>query len=153
MVGMLCFRNHVNLIAVSDHQHYHNSDPKRLQFIQTSPEPIPSHSEVMTTLSLLSSLSYSELILTLSSLPLAYLMSLLFSNHRRISTRTLYSSADIINSDPQLAFQGTGLHRVIFSVYYMLFHVSEIPCSYILSTCLSYPVLNLNLAPPTCPRT
>ena len=23
---MLCFRNHVNFITISDHQHYHNSD-------------------------------------------------------------------------------------------------------------------------------
>ena len=34
-----------------------------------------------------------------------------------------------------------------------LFHVSEIPCSYISSTCLSYPVLNLDSALSTCPRT
>ena len=63
----------------------------------------------------------------------SYLMSLLFGHHQWISTRTLYSS-----------FQPSTLHfRVRACMEQSLlfitciFHVSAIPCSYILSTHLS----------------
>ena len=82
---MLCFCNHVNLIAVSEHHHHHPPLITRT-FPQVNPQATPR-------LRLLR-VHYQNsklIIITLSSL-LAYLMSTLFSNHRQISPRTLYST-------------------------------------------------------------
>ena len=90
---LLHFRNHVNLIAVSEHHHHHNSDSEMLQLsiiiiiplwlLGHFPKSIPE---------LLRGYNYSKLIIITLSSPLAYLMSTLFGNHRWISPRSLYST-------------------------------------------------------------
>ena len=76
----------------------------------------------------------------------SYLMSLLFGHHEWISTQTLYSTFQ--PSTLRFRVQACTEQSLLFIT--CLFHVSEIPCSYISSTCLSKPVLNLDSAPPTC---
>ena len=84
---MLCFCNHVNLIAISNHHHHHNSDPRRYSCLLSSSSP-SDYSDI----SLSQSPSYSEVTITLSSSSLAYWMSTLFGNHWQISPWSLYST-------------------------------------------------------------
>ena len=84
---LLRFHNHVNLITVSNHHHHHNSDPRRYSCLLSSPSP-SNYSDI----SLSQSLSYSEVMITLSSSSLVYWMSTLFGNHRWISPWSLYST-------------------------------------------------------------
>ena len=95
---MLCFHNHVNLIAVSEHHHHHNSNSETLQLsiIIIIPLRLLGHFPVSIP-ELLPRLYNSELILfqvhiTPSSLPLAYLMSTVFGNRWWISPWSFYST-------------------------------------------------------------
>ena len=63
----------------------------------------------------------------------SYLMSLLFSHHQWISIWTLYSTFQ--PSTLHFRVQACTEQSLLFIT--CLFHVSEIPCSYISSTCLS----------------
>ena len=86
-VFVLRFRNHVNLIAVSDHHHHHNSDLRRYSCLLSSSSP-SNYLDISPS----QSPSYSEVTITPSSSSLAYLMSTLFSNHWQISPWSLYST-------------------------------------------------------------
>ena len=137
---VLHFRNHVNLIAISNHQHYHNSDLRCLQFIWTSPEPILSYSEVMPTPSLLSSLSYSKLIFTQSSLLLrahyhwhilCHCYSVIIGRYQLgLFTHQRISSTQTLN----LHFRVQACTEWSLIFFTCLFIVSEFTCSYILCT-------------------
>ena len=83
---MLHFRNHVNLITVSNH-HHHNSNPRCYSCLLSSSSP-SDYLDISPS----QFPSYSEVTITPSSSSLAYLMSTLFSNHWRISPRSLYST-------------------------------------------------------------
>ena len=63
----------------------------------------------------------------------SYLMSLLFGHHQWISTQTLYSSFQPLT----LRFRVQACTEQSLLFITCIFHVSEIPCSYISSICLS----------------
>ena len=86
--SLLCFRNYVNLIAVSEHHHHHhNSNPRCYSCLLSSSFP-SDYLDISPS----QSPSYSEVTITPSSSSLAYLMSTLFGNRRWISPWSLYST-------------------------------------------------------------
>ena len=70
---------------------------------------------------------------TLQATLKSYLMSILFGHHQGISTQTLYSTFQPLT----LRFRVRACTEQSLLFITCLFHVSEIPCSYILSTRLS----------------
>ena len=108
-----------------------------------SPSQSPSYFKVTTTPSPLSKLRAHY---HTPSSSLAYLMSTVFGNHRRISPRTLYSTFG-----PSTGVSGHGHARndllLLSHVYSMSQNLRVVYSSY---TSLYSLVLNLDSAPPTC---
>ena len=123
--GMYCYISvtHVNSVSVSVSVHH-------LTICQQT--PFQDAQQLATILSSsLCSLGHSSE--TLQATLKSYLMSLLFSHHQWISIQTLYSTFQ----PSTLRFRVRACMEQSLLFITCLFHVSEIPCSYISSTHLS----------------